>query len=179
VAGLTRGPVLAIAVTLGAMAVIAALTPLASPTHVAAADPVATPGTEPARPTCADRFPAEGPAGVDLRLGCIAGEIVGLYTASSGQPPAPISTWVLVAAGGVAIAIFAGWLVTRTLARRAGRRLAPVLAGSWWVCDRCRSVNGAEKVRCYSCGAPPGSGPAMPTSERPETPQSFGGQGKR
>jgi hypothetical protein len=125
--------------------------------------------------TCSDRFPAEGPAGVDLRLGCIAGEIVGLYTASAGEAPAPISTWVIVLLAATAAAAFLAALVTRTLARRAGRRLAPVLAGEWWICEQCRSVNGTEKSRCYACGATPGQGPTMTTSDRPETPQSFGG----
>lgn len=154
----------------------AAIAVLASAPAVSkAADPVATAGPAPARATCAERFPAEGPAGVDLRLGCIAGEIVGLYTAASGEPPAPISSWALILGVGVGSVAFAGWLVTRALSRRAGRRLAPVLAQSWWVCEGCRSVNGAEKRRCYSCGAPPSDGPTMATSDSPETPQSFGG----
>jgi hypothetical protein len=171
VAGLTRHLLPALTV---------AIATLAAPVgHAAAGEPTATTGPEPARVTCADRYPAEGPAGVDLRLGCIAGEIVGLYTASSGQPPAPISTWVVLLLASVATGLVGVWLVTRALTRRAGRRLAPVLAGARWVCDRCRSVNGAEKVRCYSCGAPPSGGPTMPTSEHPETPQSFGGQGSR
>jgi hypothetical protein len=175
VAGLNRRFPFSIAIS-----VALAVATLAAPLAATADGPIATSVPAPARATCADRFPAEGPAGVDLRLGCIAGEIVGLYTASSGQPPAPISTWLLVLIGGLAIALVAGWIVTRALARRAGRRLAPVLSGSWWVCDRCRSVNGAEKARCYSCGAPPPSGgPTMPTTERPEIPQSFGGGGSR
>ena len=164
----------------GALAFLVAFGAVATSVGPAAAeDPIATPGPKPAAATCADRFPAEGPAGVDLRLGCIAGEIVGLYTASSGEPPAPISTWVLVLVAGIAVAVALALIATRALARRAGRRLAPVLAGSWWVCDRCRSVNGAEKQRCYACGAPPSTGPTMPTSENPEIPQSFGGQGRR
>ena len=151
---------------------------LGLPATAAAEDPTQPP-VAPARATCADRFPAEGPAGVDLRLGCIAGELVGLYTASSSSDPTPISSYFLALFGGLVGALLVGWLVMRLLFRRAGRRMAPVLPGTWWICDRCRSVNAADASRCYACGAPPGHGPALPTSDQPETPQSFGGPSAR
>lgn len=142
-----------------------------------AADPTAPPA--PAAPTCAERFPESGPAGVDLRLGCIVGEVVGLYTAGQTELPAPLSSYAI----GVALAIVAGlallWLTGRLLARRAGQRLAPVVPSEWWVCGTCHSVNGAGKARCYACGAPPTGGPSLATEEQPGITQSFGAGGKR
>lgn len=127
--------------------------------------------TEPAAtraPTCSDRFPAEGPAGVDLRLGCIVSELVGLYTASNRGEPPRLSAYVLVLAGGVAGGALLVALALRLLARRASRRLAPVTPAEWWVCPECRSVNATSASRCYACGSPPGDGPTMPTEGRDE-----------
>ncbi|HUG29854.1 MAG TPA: hypothetical protein VMQ65_04980 [Candidatus Limnocylindria bacterium] len=67
----------------------------------------------------------------------------------------------------------------RLVARRAGRRLAPVLAGEWWICDSCRSVNGAGVARCYSCGSGRPDGPMLTTDEHPEISQTFGSRRKR
>jgi hypothetical protein len=152
---------------------------LAIPGAVAAEDPTQPPIADPPRATCAERFPAEGPAGVDLRLGCIVGELVGLYTASSEVAPTPASTYAIALAAAIGAALLVAWLAALAIRRRAGRRLAPVLPGTWWVCDRCHSVNPGEARRCYACGAPPSDGPALPTGERPETPQSFGDPGSR
>lgn len=160
--------------TLLAAAVVATL----AATVTLAADPSSPPDAA-APPTCAERFPASGPAGVDLRLGCIVGEVVGLYTAGQAEPPAPLSTYAI----GVILAVAPGaalvWLAGRILARRAGRRLAPVVPGEWWVCGSCHSVNGAGVTRCYSCGAPPAGGPAMRTDDQPAITQSFGAGRKR
>ena len=70
-------------------------------------------------------------------------------------------------------------LAGRFLRRRAGRRLAPVLADEWWVCASCRSVNGAGVARCYSCGSARPDGPTLRTDTAPATPQSFGSTRKR
>src|SRR6185503_19649665 len=68
-----------------------ALTMLAAlPAIAAAADPSAPP--QPRPPTCAERYPEEGPAGVDLRLGCIVSELVGLYRPDQATAPPTIST---------------------------------------------------------------------------------------
>lgn len=153
---------------------------MAAPGAAFAAEPTPAPAVQTASPpTCADRFPEEGPAGVDLRLGCIVSEIVGLYTAGQAAPPPPLSTYAIVlglVALGAAIAV---WLLGRLVARRASRRLAPVLAGEWWICARCRSVNGAGVSRCYSCGSEPPDGPMLTTDEHPEISQSFGSRRKR
>ena len=125
--------------------------------------------TEPAAtraPNCTDRFPAEGPAGVDLRLGCIVSELVGLYTASDRGEPPRLSAYVLVLAGGVVVGVLLVAFALRLLARRAGRRLAPVTPAEWWVCPECHSVNATSASRCYACGSLPGDGPTMPTAGR-------------
>jgi hypothetical protein len=144
-----------------------------------AAGQAATPAPGPSRPpTCAERFPAEGPAGVDLRLGCIVSEIVGLYTASGPGDPPTLSAYVVTLAVLVAAGVLLAAVALRLLARRASRRLAPVLPETWWVCPDCHSVNAAGVARCYRCGSPPGDGPVLPTTGRPETPQTLGRTGR-
>jgi hypothetical protein len=151
---------------------------LAAPVGALAAEPSAPPVPRP--PTCAERFPEEGPAGVDLRLGCIVSEIVGVYAPGQASAPPTISTYAIVLLGiALGVAALAG-LATRLLARRAGRALAPVTPDAWWQCPRCRSVNAAGAGRCYSCGAarPEDVGAMLMTDDDPGTPQSFG-RGKR
>jgi hypothetical protein len=156
-----------------AFAVLAALA-AGRPPVSRGADPTAAPDATARPATCAERFPEEGPAGVDLRLGCTVGEVVGVYTAANPGRPAPLSTYAIlvgiVIAGGLGLA----WLVGRFFARRAGRRLAPVLPSTWWVCASCSSVNGAGVQRCYSCGTPQPDGPMLSTADDPGIPQSFG-----
>ena len=161
---------------LGALLLAAGL--LAAPAAALAADPSAAP--EPRPPSCSERFPDEGPAGVDLRLGCIVSEIVGLYAPGQASAPPTISTYAVVllaiALGVSAIALVAA----RLLARRAGQALEPVTPDAWWQCPRCRSVNAVGASRCYSCGAvrPEDVGAMLMTDDDPGTPQSFG-RGKR
>jgi hypothetical protein len=112
------------------------------------------PGPTPVTRTCADRYPVTGPAGLDLRLGCIAAEIVGSVTgAGSRAEEARISSWLLP------IGLFlAGLLVLTRLVPaatgRLNRRMAPATPEAWWACPRCRSLNPAGSTRCYACGAP-------------------------
>ncbi len=147
---------------------------LAGPTS--AADP--SPSPTPHRPTCAERYPEDGPAGIDLRLGCIARELVGLYAGEPTDEPARISAYLGPLAAVVVGALVVLWLA-RSVARRTARTLAPVLPGSWWLCDACRSVNGAGIARCYSCGAPwTPTAAVVPTDEHPEMVQRFGGDRK-
>lgn len=152
---------------------------LVGPPAALADDPSPDPASTPRAATCAERFPAEGPAGVDLRLGCIVGEVVGIYIPGQSAPPAPLSSYAIVVGillVGIVIVI---WLVGRLVAQRAGRRLAPVLPGEWWVCATCRSVNGAGVERCYSCGSGRPDGPMLTTDTNPEIPQLFGSTRKR
>jgi hypothetical protein len=130
-------------------------------------------------PTCGDRFPAEGPAGVDLRLGCIIGELVGLYTASDREDPPTLSAYVIALAVGLVLGLALVAAALRLLARRASRRLAPVTPSEWWVCPSCSSVNGTAASRCYACGGPPGDGPTMTTDPDPVTAQQLGGSTRR
>jgi hypothetical protein len=174
---LTSRVVLAARVTLAALVVVAAIL---MPGAALAADPTPDPVAQTASPpTCSDRFPAEGPAGVDLRLGCIVSEVVGLYTAGQAEPPPPLSSYAIFVGLVVVGAVVTVWLVGRFVARRAGRRMAPVLAGEWWICGSCRSVNGAGVTRCYSCGSGRPDGPMLTTDEHPQISQSFGNRRKR
>ena len=160
-----------------ALLLVAAIT---IPGAVLAGDPTPDPAPQTASPPgCSERFPQEGPAGVDLRLGCIVSEVVGLYTAGQAAPPPPLSSYAMFVGIVALVAVAAAWLVGRFVARRAGRRLAPVLAGEWWICGTCRSVNGAGIARCYSCGSGRPDGPMLTTDEHPEISQSFGSRRKR
>ncbi len=144
-----------------------------------AADPTPGPAIDPNRPpTCAERFPEEGPAGVDLRLGCIVGSVIGAYTTAQAAIATPLSSYAIMLGFVIAAGIGAVWLVGRLLARRAGERLAPVMPGEWWVCGSCKSVNGANVTRCYSCASPRPDGPTMSTNAHPEISQSFGSKRK-
>jgi hypothetical protein len=147
---------------------------LAAPTVALAADPTAPPDPRP--PTCAERFPEEGPAGVDLRLGCVVSELVGLYTPGQAAAPPTISTYALGLIGLVVAIALVAVLGTRLLARRAGAVLGPVTPEAWWQCPRCRSINGAGVTRCYSCGStrPDDVAVTLTTSDAPGVPQSFG-----
>jgi hypothetical protein len=138
-----------VAVLLGlamAMAIAAAAPTLA-------ADPGPSPDPSPApRLSCAERYPANGPGGVDLQLGCVAAEVVGGYSSlGPSRDPERLSTWLL-RLGGVAIGAILLLLAASALRRRAGRRLAPTAPNAWWSCPRCRSLNADHATRCYACG---------------------------
>lgn len=116
---------------------------------------------------------------MDLRLGCIVGEIVGAYTPSDEGAPAPLSSYAILVGVVVAAGLLLAWLAGRLVARRAARRLAPVLPAEWWVCATCTSVNGGSAAHCYSCGSGRSAGPTMLTDDSPSTDQSFGSTRKR
>jgi hypothetical protein len=142
----------------------------------ASADPNATnpPAVRP--PTCAERYPADGPGGVDLQLGCIVSELMGAYTGTgegSGAPPR-VSAWLgPIAAGAAALAGL--WLLLRTVRRRAARRMAPATPTARWSCPGCRSLNALGSAACYRCGRAWEEGfPEIPTMDESVAPQSFG-----
>lgn len=165
-AGLTRPSLLA---TAGLVAV------LLVPAVATAADPAPAPTTQP--PTCAERFPDEGPAGVDLRLGCVVSEVIGRWRPDQASAPPPLSAYLVWLGVLVGAGIGLGFVVLRLAARGAGRRLAPATPGSWWVCPACHSINGLAVGSCYNCGAArpaDAAANAMLTAEAPETAQSFG-----
>ncbi|MCI0345527.1 MAG: hypothetical protein L0221_08805 [Chloroflexi bacterium] len=140
-------------------------------TLVAAADPTPTPRP----PTCAERYPAEGPAGVDQRRGCIVSELVGHYTSGGVGEPVPISAYLaplLALVGGFALL----FQVFRFVLGRGRRRMAAATPSEWWLCPNCHSVNGQARPNCYSCNRPwTPDAPLVLTSGHPEFIQHFGG----
>ena len=149
---------------------------LFAPSFAAGGEPASVSET-PRLPTCAQRYPAEGPAGVDLRLGCVVSELIGLWRPDQSSAPPTLSAYAITAAALVVASVALGLAITRLLARRAGRRLAPMTPDAWWVCPSCHSINGFAASRCYNCGSPQPSDAAagaMLTGDPPTTPQSFG-----
>ena len=140
----------------------------------AATDPKPTPRP----PTCTERYPADGPAGIDLRLGCIASELVGHYTGAGSGEPVPISTYLgplLALVGGLALL----FLAFRFVLGRGQRRMATATPSEWWLCPNCHSVNGQARPTCYSCNRPwTPDAPVVPTADLPEVVQRFGGDRK-
>lgn len=119
-----------------------------------AAAPVAI-ADDPGRdPRCADWEQNGGPPGIDMRLVCTAGEVIGAYTGRTGQddlnrdPLAPYVASLIVA--GIVFAI-AGVVAARFVGSRAGRRLAPERPDVWWACPSCKSVNAVGRTTCYAC----------------------------
>ena len=159
----------------GLRAALALALLLTSAARALGADPASLPTPRP--PTCAERFPAEGPAGVDLRLGCIVSEVVGLWRPDQASPPPTLSAYAITLGILVAAAIGLGLVGTRLIARRAGARLASTTPEAWWVCASCHSINGLNSGRCYNCAAARPDvtgGPPLLTSDAPSIPQSFG-----
>jgi hypothetical protein len=157
--------------------VVAFAVPLISPVRVAAADPASSPSpiaaTHP--PTCADRFPADGPAGVDLRLGCVVRELIGYFGGLGPSDEPQRLTGYLLPIVSVTLALVALLAAARTLHRRAGRRIAPAMPVAWWSCPACRSLNAAGRATCYRCGRPfeAGAVEMRTDAERPAS-QAFG-----
>jgi hypothetical protein len=119
---------------------------------VVASGPSAEPTLRPL--TCAERYPDEGPAGLDLRLACIVTKLVGAYaTPGDASTPPRLSDW-LRPMGVAMLVLILIWFVIRTVTRRAATRLAPVVPASWWSCPACRSLNPSGTMACYSCRQP-------------------------
>lgn len=144
-AALVLGAVLVFAAALAAVVIAADSSP----------SPAATPAPAPPTPTCSERYPADGPAGVDLLLGCVVSELVryagGLGKLEPTREPPRLSEY-LVPIAMVVAAIVGVLLVVRVARRDAARRLAPAVPAAWWSCPSCRSLNAAGRQRCYRCG---------------------------
>ncbi|MBI2763070.1 MAG: hypothetical protein HYX54_04875 [Chloroflexi bacterium] len=125
----------------------------ASAGAAAAVEPSTEPSAEASQrpPTCSERYPDKGPAGLDLRLACVVTELVGAYSnpGDAASPPR-ISDWLRplgLASGGLLLIS----VLVRGVVRRAGNRLAPVVPASWWSCPECRSLNPTGATACYRC----------------------------
>ncbi len=160
-----------------ALALLAVLGLVAPSPTAFAADPSPTSSAAPTSrpPTCAERYPAAGPGGVDLQLGCVASELVG-YLSGLGPSEEPQRLTGYVIPGAVVMLGLVVLLLTgRRLHRRASRRIAPATPVAWWSCPACRSLNVAGRETCYRCGRPFDEGATeMRTDAEPPAPQSFG-----
>ena len=123
-------------------------------------------------PGCAERYPTDGPGGIDLRLGCIVRELVDAFSGNSTatNEPARISAYsgpILAVVGVLAAIVLLIWLV----GRRAARRMAPILPAAWWLCPACHSANPATALSCYACRAHRTSDAmVLPTAGHPGAP---------
>ena len=126
-------------------------------------------------PTCAERYPAEGPGGVDLQLGCVVRELIGYFGGLGPSDEPQRLTTYLVPIAAVVSAVVALLLAGWHLHRRASRRIAPATPVAWWSCPACRSLNAAGRATCYRCGRPFEAGSIeMRTDAEPPAPQAFG-----
>ena len=113
---------------------------------------VATPAVAAAEDPDCRTIEADGAAGLDLRLLCTLGKIVGHYTGQSYESPADVPVPLLGALalglGGVAALAI---VIPVRLARRWARPRRPS-DEAWWACDACRSFNEPSLGACYHCG---------------------------
>lgn len=168
-------------VCLGGIAFLLAVGLAASPSGRAAEPsprPEAVEVTHP--PTCAERFPRDGPGGVDLQLGCVVGELIGYFGGlGPSDEPRRLTGYILPIVA-VTVALVALLAVARTLHRRASRRVAPATPVAWWSCPACHSLSAAGRGTCYRCGQPYEPGlTEMRTDAEPPAPQSFWAQVRR
>lgn len=161
------------AIAVAGLLLLAVLPPWSAP----AAEPDPSLPVAAASPICAERYPADGPAGIDLLLGCIVNEVMQSYLgagAGTSDKPPRVSQWF----GPIAIVVAATvalLLVLRGARQRAGRRLAPAAPTIWWSCPGCRSVSAAGTATCYRCGWALEEGATeLRADAEPLAPQSFG-----
>jgi hypothetical protein len=128
-------------------------TPAASPGNQSPGSQAAPSEAPAASPNCAERYPDPGPAGIDLRLGCIVSALIGATAGADPSTPPRISAW-LGPLGAILLAILLLVMVARRVRRSAGRRLASVEPAAWWSCPACRSLNAEGSAACYRCGHP-------------------------
>lgn len=121
-------------------------------TLLALAVVLAMPGKALAEDPDCGALEADGSAGLDLRLLCTMGEIVGHYTGESYETPADVPVLLLggiVAATGALSALAIVLLVRISRRWAAPRRPADE---AWWTCAGCHSFNEPTVSACYRCG---------------------------
>ncbi len=97
---------------------------------------------------------ADGSAGLDLRLLCTLGKIVGHYTGQSYDSPADVPVPLL---GALVLGLGAAAALAIVIPVRLGRRWARSRRPAdeaWWACDACHSFNEPNLGACYHCGTP-------------------------
>ena len=114
---------------------------------------VATPAVAAAEYPDCRTIEADGTAGLDLRVLCTLGKIVGHYTGQSYESPADVPVPLLGAlALGLGAATALAIVVPIRLARRWARPRRPA-DEAWWACGGCHSFNEPSLSTCYHCGA--------------------------
>jgi hypothetical protein len=113
---------------------------------------VAAPGIALADDPDCRALETDGSAGLDLRLLCTIGEIVGHYTGETYESPSDVPVLLLgsVVAGVGALAALLSVLLVRLVSRWAAPRRPP--DDAWWTCAACRSFNEPTVSACYHCG---------------------------
>ena len=113
---------------------------------------LATPGVAAAADPDCRTLATDGSAGLDLRLLCTLGEIVGHYTGTSYASPEDVPVALLggMAAGLGAVVALAVLLLVR-LGRHWARPRRPA-DEEWWACPACHSLNEPTLTTCYRCG---------------------------
>ena len=141
-----------------------------------AADPTPVPAATPPSPTCTERYPVDGPGGVDLVLGCVVTELIAYASgvaAEAGEPRrlSDFAVPIVVGLGG----LLAAAIAVRQVQRVVARRLAPAAPMAWRSCPACHSLTPADRPACYRCGAPfEATATELRTDAERPVPQSFG-----
>ena len=137
-------------VVLSLIVLVVALAP-----PVSAADPSPTPSPTKDPRTCVQRYPIDGPGGVNLQIACTVVELVASDAKSDvkAEAQARIASGVGPVVVLVSAAVVA-WIAVQWMSRRTGARLAPTQPAGGWSCTHCRSLTAIGITNCYRCGQP-------------------------